>query len=141
MPAEKGDRMVSCCGARMWLGLALALLAIGGLAGCEPGPPAAAPTTPTTTPQPIVAAQPTAVPTQAAPPTAAPPAATAEARPTETQPDTTTHPSVGYLVYQRPDGSLWRADGPGAQPIRLTEPTDPEALLPWAASPVGQTLA
>ncbi|HEX9372143.1 MAG TPA: hypothetical protein VF897_14100, partial [Roseiflexaceae bacterium] len=67
--------------------------------------------------------------------------ATAEARPTETQPDTTTHPSVGYLVYQRPDGSLWRADGPGAQPIRLTEPTDPEALLPWAASPDGQTIA
>jgi dipeptidyl aminopeptidase/acylaminoacyl peptidase len=43
-------------------------------------------------------------------------------------------------VYQRPDGSLWRAEGAGAA-ISLTEPTDPAALLPWAAAPDGKTIA
>jgi len=49
--------------------------------------------------------------------------------------------SAGYLVYQRPDGSLWRADGTSRPPISLTEPTDPSALLPWAAAPDGKTIA
>jgi hypothetical protein len=49
-------------------------------------------------------------------------------------------PSAGYLVYQRADGSLWRANG-SAAPINLADPTEPSALLPWAASPDGQTIA
>jgi hypothetical protein len=44
-------------------------------------------------------------------------------------------------VYQRPDGSLWRADGDGQPPIGLTPPTEPDALLPWAAAPDGKTIA
>jgi dipeptidyl aminopeptidase/acylaminoacyl peptidase len=49
--------------------------------------------------------------------------------------------TAGYLVYQRPDGSLWRAEGAGQSPIGLTEPTEPDALLPWAAAPNGKTIA
>jgi dipeptidyl aminopeptidase/acylaminoacyl peptidase len=49
--------------------------------------------------------------------------------------------NAGYLVYQRPDGSLWRAEGTGTPPIGLTEPTEPEALLPWAVAPDGKTIA
>jgi dipeptidyl aminopeptidase/acylaminoacyl peptidase len=44
-------------------------------------------------------------------------------------------------VYQRSDGSLWRADSAGQPPTRLTDPTEPAALLPWAASPDGKTIA
>jgi WD40 repeat protein len=49
--------------------------------------------------------------------------------------------SAGYLVYQRPDGSLWRAEEASQPPIGLTGPTEPEALLPWAAAPDGKTIA
>jgi dipeptidyl aminopeptidase/acylaminoacyl peptidase len=44
-------------------------------------------------------------------------------------------------VYQRSDGSLWRAGGAGQPPTRLTDPTEPAARLPWAASPDGKTIA
>jgi dipeptidyl aminopeptidase/acylaminoacyl peptidase len=44
-------------------------------------------------------------------------------------------------VYQRPDGSLWRAEAAGQPPISLTQPTEPDALLPWAAAPDGKTIA
>jgi Tol biopolymer transport system component len=50
-------------------------------------------------------------------------------------------PATGFVVYQRADGSLWRADGDGAAPVNLADPTEPEALLPWAASPDGKTIA
>jgi Tol biopolymer transport system component len=50
-------------------------------------------------------------------------------------------PRSGYLVYQRADGSLWRADGGSTPPINLADPTEPSALLPWAASPDGKTIA
>ena len=49
--------------------------------------------------------------------------------------------SASYLVYQRSDGSLLRAEQAGQPPISLTEPTEPAALLPWAAAPDGKTIA
>jgi WD40 repeat protein len=49
--------------------------------------------------------------------------------------------SASYFVYTKADGSLWRADGPGAAPIQVSGPTEPGAMLPWAAAPDGRTLA
>jgi WD40 repeat protein len=49
--------------------------------------------------------------------------------------------SAGYLVYQRPDGSLWRTGEAGQPAINLADPTEPQALLPWAGSPDGKTIA
>lgn len=111
------------------------------LAGCESAPAVPAPTsapataiaTPTAAPAPtaVPALAPTSGPTIAPAPTAPPeqPTASAPAAP------------AGYVVYQRGDGSLWRAYDAGAQPVELTEPAEPEAVLPWAASPDGKTIA
>jgi WD40 repeat protein len=49
--------------------------------------------------------------------------------------------AASYFVYPRPDGSLWRVDGPGLTPINLADPSEPGVLLPWAASPDGRTIA
>jgi WD40 repeat protein len=86
---------------------------------------------------PIAAAPtPTALPPTALPATAAAPTDSAMS-----QTDVGIPASAGYLVYQRPDGSLWRAVGTGQPPIGLTGPTEPAALLPWAAAPNGKTIA
>jgi WD40 repeat protein len=74
-------------------------------------------------------------------PTAIPPTQAPTSPPTAAHPETGALPSSGYLVYQRSDGSLWRSDGASATPINLADPTEPEALLPWAASPDGKTIA
>lgn len=50
-------------------------------------------------------------------------------------------PTAAFLVYPKPDGSLWRADAPGRPPIQLAAPTEPSAVLPWAAAPDGKTIA
>jgi hypothetical protein len=86
---------------------------------------------PTPAPPPTVAAQPTQAPTAA-------PSVRQAAAP---QPSPQAPLGAGYLVYQRSDGSLWRSDGAGARPISLAGPTEPEALLPWAAAPDGKTIA
>lgn len=121
----------------------LCILALALLAGCnstssvtEPtATPIAAAPTPTALPPTALPPTPTTLPPTALPPTpAAPEVPTGSA---STQPIA----SVGYLVYQRPDGSLWRAEGTGQPPISLTGPTEPAALLPWAAAPDGQTIA
>src|SRR5215207_3484206 len=123
------------------------VVALALLAGCNPSPNV--PETPAT---PIVAAPtPTALPPTALPPTptALPPTtlpvtAAAAELPTESataQTDADIPASTGYLVYQRPDGSLWRAEKTDQLPTSLTEPTEPEALLPWAAAPDGKTIA
>jgi hypothetical protein len=119
-------------------------LALALLAGCSPMSSVTE-----TTATPIVAApQPTALPATALPPTptALPPTAppAAPEAPTDnatSQTDTGIPASAGYLVFQRPDGSLWRAEGAGAPLIGLTEPTEPAALAPWAAAPDGKTIA
>jgi hypothetical protein len=128
--------------------LAIALL----LAGClsvpaQPAPistqpAAAAPTQPLPTqPPPTAVPAPTQAPT--APPTLAPtevPAPTA-APPTATAAPTAAAPSAAsYFLYPKPDGSLWRVDGPDLPPILLVEPVDPGAFA-WAASPDGRTVA
>lgn len=119
---------------------AAALLACAVLVGCSLAPAApATPIAPATagpgpaTPAPAATSQPTAAASSPTP---------ADASPTPPpQPDTVEHLVIGSLVYQRGDGSLWHTDGPGSQPVSLTEPTEPEALLPWAASPDGRTIA
>ena len=121
------------------------LLALALLASCAPAPSSAE-----TTATPIaVAPSATALPPTARPPTptALPPTPTAPL-PTPTAPEVPTasasaQPTAGaaYLVYQRPDGSLWRADGNKQPPISLAGPTEPNALLPWAATPDGKTIA
>src|SRR5437867_5543656 len=92
----------------------LCILALALLAGCSP-----APSVIQTTATPIVAApQPTALPPTALPPTPTALLPTA-LLPTPTAPTLATDSatpqahagilaSAGYLVYQRPDGSLWR---------------------------------
>ncbi len=89
---------------------------------------------------------PTALPPAptALPPTALPPTQATSEAPTgnaTAQTDSGIPASAGYLVYQRPDGSLWRTEGAGRPPIGLTGPTEPDALLPWAAAPDGKTIA
>jgi Tol biopolymer transport system component len=111
------------------------------LSSCNPTPnipeaPAtpivAAPTATTVLPPTLAPSKPTGFP----PPTIPPITPTDLAVPSAEVPT-----SAGYLVYQRPDGSLWRAEQTGQPPISLTEPTEPEALLPWAAAPDGKTIA
>ena len=126
-------------------------LALALLAGCSPAPNTIEPTAtpiaaaPTLASLPPTAVLPTALPaTPAAPeaPTALP--ATPAEAPTDSaisQTGTSITASAADLVYQRPDGSLWRAGQPGQPPISLTEPTEPQALLPWAAAPDGKTIA
>ncbi|HEU5097482.1 MAG TPA: hypothetical protein VFU22_00450, partial [Roseiflexaceae bacterium] len=117
------------------------------LAACSPAPSLPATSAPQPTTQaaaPTAAAQPTALPPTALPPTALPPTAvpaTPAEAPTSPVVDSGAASSLGYLIYQRADGSLWRADGGGAAPINLADPTEPSALLPWAASPDGKTIA
>ncbi|MEO7909073.1 MAG: hypothetical protein ABIV47_05430 [Roseiflexaceae bacterium] len=117
------------------------------LVGCNPT--SSGLETPTT---PIAAAPaPTALRPMTPPPTpTAFPASTLPARsaaaevPTDratSQSDTGILAGTGYLVYQRPDGSLWRAEVAGRPSISITEPTEPDALLPWAAAPDGKTIA
>jgi dipeptidyl aminopeptidase/acylaminoacyl peptidase len=133
--------------ARFLVAFITALLALAGCAGA-PAQPAQAPTasqptlpiptsapptaalTPTPLPSPSAAPSPTAGPPTAPPPATATPAATA-----------TPQPIAGYFVYARPDGSLWRADGPGKPPLRLAGASEPGATPPWAASPDGRTIA
>jgi len=125
----------------------LCILTLALPVGCSPkssvtqtiATPIAAAPQPTTSPPTAFPPTPTALP-----PTTLPPTVTAPKRPTDSasaQPTAGIPASAGYLVYQRPDGSLWRADGTGRPPISLTEPTDPSALLPWAAAPDGKTIA
>src|SRR4051794_17785909 len=117
------------------------VLALALLAGCNPTPnipetpatPVVAAPTATMLPSPTV---PPSKPTEFPPPTIPPITPTALASPSAEAPT-----SAGYLVYQRPDGSLWRAQETGQPPFGLTEPTEPEALLPWAAAPDGKTIA
>jgi Tol biopolymer transport system component len=80
------------------------------------------------------APEPTLAPAPTTAPTAAPPTATSA-------PTAAPQSAASYFVYPRPDGSLWRVDGPGQAPINLADPTEPGALLPWAASPDGRTIA
>jgi WD40 repeat protein len=122
----------------------LSLLALALLAGCNPTPSITE-----TTATPIVATpQPTALPPTALPPTptdlpptALPAALEAPTDSATSQTNAGIAASAGYLLYQRPDGSLWRAEGTGQPPIGLTGPTEPAALLPWAAAPNGKTIA
>jgi WD40 repeat protein len=130
----------------------LSILALALLAGCN-----RAPSVTETTAAPIAAAPhataplptarpPTALPATptAFPPTALPATPAAPATPTDSvtpQAEAGNRASTGYLIYQRPDGSLWRADGSGHPLISLTKPTDPAAFLPWAAAPDGRTIA
>ena len=119
----------------------LVLLFVLALASCGPAPAVPAPTSipATPAPAPTLAPAPTSAPTVA--PTSGPTSAPAPTAP----PEQTTAPAAAapaaYVIYQRADGSLWRADGAGAQPIKLSEATEPEAALPWAASPDGKTIA
>jgi dipeptidyl aminopeptidase/acylaminoacyl peptidase len=123
------------------------ILTLGLLAGCAGAPSLPATTAPQATTQ--AAAAPTAQPTDAPAPTALaptslPPTPAPTAAPSSSpapQADTSAPASAGYLVYQRADGSLWRSDGSGQPPINLADPTEPSALLPWAASPDGKTIA
>jgi dipeptidyl aminopeptidase/acylaminoacyl peptidase len=90
---------------------------------------------------PTQAPAPTPAPT--APPTAAP---TTAPVPTQAQPTATSAPTAAplpasFFVYPKSDGGLWRIDGAGQAPINLADPTEPGALLPWAASPDGRTIA
>lgn len=48
--------------------------------------------------------------------------------------------AASAIVYQRPDGSLWRADA-SAPPVQLAPASEPGALIPWAASPDGRLIA
>jgi WD40 repeat protein len=125
----------------------LCVLALALLVGCKPTPSVTE-----TLATPIVATpQTTALPPTALPPTpttlrptalAATPAAPEALTDSATaQTDAGILASAGYLVYQRPDGSLWRAEGNGQPPIGLTGPTETAALLPWAAAPDGKTIA
>lgn len=126
--------------------LILTLLALMALAACStisappPTPEAAAGSTamPTQAPRPTAMLQPTAAPPTAVPPTAAQPIV-APAPTSAPQPDPAALATASYVIYQRSDGSLWRSDG--TQPAKLTDPTEPEALLPWAAAPDGKTVA
>lgn len=123
----------------LWMcALALALLA-----ACSPTPsPTETIATPIVAAPPPTALPPTALqPTPTAlPPTALPTTPAAPEVPTESA-SPRPAASSGYLAYQRPDGSLWRAEGAGQPPIGLTEPTEPAALLPWKAAPDGKTIA
>ncbi len=125
----------------------LCILVLALLAGCSPTPNITEPvvTPPVATPQPTALAPTTLPPTPTAlPPTALPATPTAPEVPTDSatpQAEVGIPAGAGYLVYQHPDGSLWRAEGAGQPPIGLTEPTDPSALLPWAAAPDGKTIA
>jgi len=123
------------------------ILMLALLAACSPAPSIPVTTAPQATLQaapPTTAALPTDVPPTALPATPAPTAAPTTALTAATSPaqptDAAALPSAGYLVYQRADGSLWRADAAGRQ-VALFGPTEPAALLPWAASPNGQTIA
>jgi WD40 repeat protein len=98
-------------------------------------PAAQAPTQPPTSPPPTAVPLPTQAPTQ--PPTIAP----TQAPPTATPaPTAAPQPAASYLVYPKPDGSLWRIDGPGATTVLLADPAEPGALT-WAASPDGKQIA
>src|SRR5690349_1392252 len=90
----------------------LCVLTLTLLAGCNPTPgtiaPTAAPVAAAPTPTTLPPTAPPPTPTTL-PPTAPPPSPTAAEAPTDS---VTAQPaaSAGYLVYQRPDGSLWRAE-------------------------------
>ena len=117
----------------------LMLLICLALAGCGPAPAVPVPTGAPVPVPPTAASAPTRAP--AAAPTSSPTRPPApSALPEQPAPPAAAAPA-GYVVYQRADGSLWRADGAGEQPIELAEPSEPEAVLPWAASPDGKTIA
>ncbi|MEP7188203.1 MAG: hypothetical protein ABI901_03300 [Roseiflexaceae bacterium] len=126
---------------------AACVLALALLASCNatpnlpeaPATPIVVAPTPTTLPPTALPPMPTTLPPTALPATSAAAELPTESATAQTHADIPA--SAGYLVYQRPDGSLWRAEETGQPPISLTEPTEPAALLPWAAAPDGKTIA
>ncbi|HWQ11695.1 MAG TPA: hypothetical protein VNL77_02785 [Roseiflexaceae bacterium] len=139
--------------------LILVLAALLGACGTPDERPAAGPTG-----SPVAAAgtrslDPTALPPEPSPTPLPPPTAVEEPAPaTPTPAPELPTPEPGLLppsptplpapalppalIYQRPNGSLWRADG-ASPPVQLdaAAPLDASRTTPWAAAPDGATVA